>query len=301
VSPNYWQVIITQTEEFSLPVDSYGGSGYDGADVRTYTLPLATGPWYVHMRAYWWDGVNPGSTVEYLITNKVLIYGDYPAPTPTPTPTPNLSVSGEVLRLNADSLDQSHGQNVTYWADSSGTGNHLTSSIDSAPTMATESLNGHKAVLFNNGALDAGYPVLSGSSHSTTFVVCSPNSTTLNMLFEQEASNYSYENTSGRLGKFYIGNSGGATSSLSASLGAGNLLVMVASGSSMWTETNDVSGSAVPFTGNTGVTRFTLGGRFSAPHYYFQGKISEMIVYNRALNQTEINAVKYFLKNKYAL
>jgi hypothetical protein len=225
-----------------------------------------------------------------------------PTPTPTipPTPTPTIPLNA-AFWVDANDLVLSNGADVAAWSDKSGTNHQLTSSLGTAPTFATNHVNGNDAVRFQAlGAMVATGSVLSGSSQNTTFIVYVPDASSLGILFEQEASLYSMEHTVGLQPRFYIGNTGGALST-SSLVGQPTLTIALASGGFMRNETSGVTGSWTAFSSTTGNTVFTLGGRFSNPHYYTDTYICEMLVYNRALSEVDISTVRTYLTTKYGL
>ncbi len=59
--------------------------------------------------------------------------------------------------------------------------------------------------------------------------------------------------------------------------------------------------SGSPSTLNIGADTFSIGGISSATIRYFQGMVSEVIVFNRSLSHSEIVAINTYLAQKYSI
>lgn len=225
-----------------------------------------------------------------------------------------ISRSGLQLWARADNGITLSGNNVTKWADMSGSGNDLTQSVTAdQPTIVNSAISGLPAVKFDAASsqflqLPAGFADF--TSGASLFLVAKPVSVTsgarLLDLGNGAASDNLYLSEPTSTGVSFFTYNGATSSSVTSSsamtLNQFQLLDVVYNGSS----TASIFTDGVQ--GAQGTSMSTLNyilrssnfvGQGSAGGNFFDGQIAEIVLYNRALTASERAAVQGYLLSKY--
>jgi hypothetical protein len=211
-------------------------------------------------------------------------------------------VSGCVLWLRADQGITLNGGTAQAWADLSGNGGDV-SNVTAAnqPTLITSdpAYNGQATLSFINAAPDA--------MSSPTFVVTQPNT----YVFVGEADIVGGANSQ------FIDSAAGPNRQIVGSDASGNLILYAGNTLNSTTPTNSkcivmvgfngantkayVNGSiTAAISGNVGAnsSNISVGGRTGG---YLQGKVAEVICYNRVLATNEAIMVNRYLGARYGI
>lgn len=230
--------------------------------------------------------------------------------------TAGVSRSGLLCWLKGDNGVISSGGTVSAWLDGSGNGNNATQTNSSnQPGLTASSIGGLPTITFNGS--NQSFNLASGFSDFTNgmtmFVVANPiaagdNNTIIDLL--AGASNLNgrivlWEPTTSQL-RLELRSAAGAVSSLNGIFQMGNFQLMEAvyDGSTSATmlsnsveEAESSSMSVVPDIARNG----NVIGRYGYGSSYFNGEISEILIYNRDLDDDERSAVEQYLNNRYQL
>ena len=216
---------------------------------------------------------------------------------------------GLVLHLDANSITGNDGDLVNSWSDTSGNGNDATQATsNNQPTLVTNELNGNNVVRFD-GVDDWIGGIDSNLIKNTDYTV---------IAVEGRSSN---KNTN-----YFFGNSGSCTTNTCLHLGYRSDTVLT-----LAQFANDLDATILGYTSkqfalnsfqHTGTTMkiFREGGLLGSKsstnllnnssdftvsrvngNAYYQGDIAEILVYDRALSNSERKQVECYLANKYDL
>jgi len=189
---------------------------------------------------------------------------------------------------------------VQTWADKSGNGYDATKNT-TAPTTASDSLNGLNVVSFGTDYLDLPSDTIpAGTASYTVFVVCSNNdSGNIYSVFNMGTAATSHmlgitENHGGTIRQFWYNNdlinNGAYTAQLYATI--------TFDGTTRKTRLNGSETSDTPAGKSTHASNSRLGGGYyNFEHNY----IAEFIIYHRGLSGAEITQTETYLKNKWGL
>ena len=242
-----------------------------------------------------------------------------PTPTPTPTSTPTLEfspedISGLRLWLDASTglYDSSSGGNivssqggvVARWEDLSGNDFHATGS--SGPTLSLDQVNGKPSLVFTGSNFLQIPSILNGTS-ATAFVVVRPTNTSADggvMIGNiGPAGHYPY-----RGGNIFDGFAATVRkNNITKPTGFFNWhLYNVISAPNDWryifNESVHFATTSNTYTGVADNNGPYIGKSISAGvSYGFVGAMAEIIVYNSALTQEQLDQVSEYLRQKYAL
>lgn len=242
-----------------------------------------------------------------------------PVASATTPAQPPLPTTGLGLWLSADTGVALSGAYVTQWADLSGNGRNASQSAGSAqPTRVPNAINGLPVVRFDGASdfLDFNYSI-NGLSGMTIFLVsCSASNPTLDpgshsnsaAIFWNETGSWGtvylspwQTQVSYRFGTGQTGNwptytrpsSIGSAYTITASQKDGAVDYLYVNGQLVNTDTS-------PALSNIALCRDTGNiGRGYNDNTYFQGDVAEVLVYSRALSQTELQSVQSYLQTKY--
>jgi len=222
-------------------------------------------------------------------------------------------ISGMQLWLKADSAVQTSGANVTQWNDCSGSNNHASQPNASyQPQLTTNCINSLPAIKFDgvndilNGVTIPGL----GSSSISIFVLTRGEAQSGVIASFFEVNDYSNGFTFGR--RMYtenlsLYNNGAGIDALPApSMPNSGYPFKIATGiksygsnTKLYLNTILASTSANSIlNGPFSNTNYKIG--FSQLWNYLKGDIAEIILFDKALTQTEKNTVDNYLRNKYA-
>lgn len=220
-----------------------------------------------------------------------------------PTAFAPTDLSGLQLWLDASdaaSITQTAGA-VSQWSDKSGSGNHFTQTVASyQPTTGTRTLNGLNALDFDGSddKLDSpsAYYSTIPQGNSTSFVVCQRDLSTGTMrLLSTTGTKWSFRYT-GSVHGFYHGDlQPNASKSITANTSQHLLIGQ--------RESNNIRAyydGGTPAT-NTNATNPTSIYELKLSHNdsHFNGLISEVLTYNRALTSAEMNQIGQYLSAKW--
>ncbi len=227
------------------------------------------------------------------------------------------TLTGLVLWLdandpNGNGSQLTNGSTVSTWVDKSGSSLNAVQGISgSRPVYYTDRMSGRPSIYFNNKFLDIPYTSVLNPDNYTVFIVCS---------VKGSAGSYrsplTSRNTSPHSGyKFYANNqnkwtmwvgNGTAWESVdpvAAGLDAPVVLSGQYDGSkiSMIVDSADYDENYTGYVSNTSKPlRIGAGASESAvPNHYFDGDISEIVIYNRVLSENERVAVEEYLNSKW--
>ena len=247
---------------------------------------------------------------------------------PTVATAQNLPVTSG-LRIWLDAKDvnfggaqPANGTTVTTWRDKSGNANNVTSAGSANPTFEAAGLNALPSIRMVNGAKFSGPNIFptSTSSQTTIFLVHNNVTPTTNFLFNLNGDTDGY---SGSIGRFslnlpwsgsYFFDAGGCcgTTRLQGTYpvpltravltAAGNSTTVYSGLPSNTYEFIRFNGTTASSDADAIAPTVTGGIRLgSTSGYPFDGRFSEVIVYNRALTLTEIQQVECYLGSKWAI
>jgi Concanavalin A-like lectin/glucanases superfamily len=236
--------------------------------------------------------------------------------------------SGNVLWLKADAAvyndggvtAATNGQTVQQWNDQSGNGNNVTqATAGNRPVFQTAAMGAQPAIFFD-GAAGTKYlnntisNLVTAGGARTTFIVSKINTasaiggtiftfrrtTAINSLSLGLNAGANYIYTDGVTG---ANNASTATNIFSIAKSPFIVTYSSTSGSKIDYRFNTVSqivSQAGAVSTESGTTGFTVGGREDVASWW-QGLISEIIVYNRALTLSETIQIEAYLQTKYGI
>jgi hypothetical protein len=206
------------------------------------------------------------------------------------------------------------GDQVGYWADKSGGGNHVTQGIAAnRPTLTAAAVNGRAALVFdgsNDNLSRTSYTAQSGLAGLTRIAVFS---TSQNSHLSRDVSgaDVPFFVTGGQMVSRISGSAGTATAISPANQAALRVYASRYDGSGPTKElyfNNAIQtpeASAFVTTALTATTPAGPGtlhiGSNAAANNFINGPIAEYLVYNRALSAAELTAVYNWLKAKWGL
>ena len=214
------------------------------------------------------------------------------------------------LWLRADtgvSLDAS--SLVTSWADQSGNGHDVVqASTGNRPTLLTSAYNGNPAVQFNGSSAylqsAAAFDLLQGSSDCSIFVVTRPGASqpTYADLFDYSHDGNGglvYEQNGNNLNQFYF--NGFAQVQLQAGQLCFSSVIKGGTSQQVFFNGQLVSSGTAPSTPNFAPPRGFLVGNWFRGGRCYNGDIAELLIFNRALTESERTSVETYLNTKYAV
>jgi len=231
------------------------------------------------------------------------------------------SLSGLSLWLKADAGVTMGGGNVNTWADQSPNGNNATGPATKKPTFVSNGINGKPAMSFNgttqlftindSNSLDlirfSIYVVLKRNANGTgnEFVlVKNPNNSSDAPVY------YHLAKVNGSNSRFIAYTTSGYASNIDTLVdlgdGAARIMSFIYNGTTNDSYVNGIKTDSTYGYGDiiTSTGSLQIGGSdqsLSGAQWYFNGYISEIIIFNRALNTTEHLSVTNYLNDKYAL
>ncbi len=237
---------------------------------------------------------------------------------PPPPPTAAVPTTGLGLWLKADTGITLNGSLVSKWADQSGNGvNAVQTSSGSQPKFVQSVVNGKPALQFDGVSDQMSFPMpVNGLTGMTVFLISSNttskdggaygcNNSVLSwietadwgtMYFGPFQNVVKYQFATGQannLPKYNRPASIGAAYTMTTALKNGTAEALYVGGQLVLSQTGKLA--AIAKTQNTG--NLALG--YSGTH--FPGSIAEVLVYKRALTNTERQQVEQYLKTKYGL
>lgn len=218
-----------------------------------------------------------------------------------------LNISGLSLWLDASDTDTiiESGGSVSQWNDKSGNENHITQATGAnQPTTGTRSLNSLNSIDFNGSSDFMIAPTALNSlsnSENTVFVVMATDVSTNQNIFLGDNSGNTFSISVWNSGKNTYFNNFYTDFSYTTLLNSPSVNVGLKSGGIAQLYSNGeiaIPADAIDFSvsGNIYIGRNATGATS-----YFNGGLSEVLMYNRALSASEINMVSNYLYAKYAL
>lgn len=220
-----------------------------------------------------------------------------------------IPVTDYYFRFDAMQLDLTDGANVSLWPDLSGNGNDLSqANAAEQPIFLAAGLNGNPTVQFNNQSLSKSSFSLLDDAGATFFIVMQIDNTTSSSVV------------------FTIGNEGSSTNAIgfrsSGSLQKLGTYLNTADGVANAALTTDLNGTLYSSSYNSAVITMYQDGAFVTDTAYtdpigahnllrlgkdpnggrpFTGRISEFILYSRALSESEISSMNSYLMDKWGI
>jgi hypothetical protein len=216
--------------------------------------------------------------------------------------SPNM-ISGLAIWLQANSINQSNGSLVSNWADSSGNSNNAVA-VNSA-TLNTTGLNGQPTLTFSGTdyytiTIGSGTPINTNSF--SAFIVQKPgNNTTYGMALSSNGTDdeeFDINWPSNGLSATYLSRTIGTPYSFTVGTPLISSLVTTSSTGIPYNN-GTAEGSSLP--DSVRPTNFHIGNYAFGSGYYYGGSISEIIVYNTTLTNTQRAAVENYLASKYGI
>jgi len=231
------------------------------------------------------------------------------------------SLSGLSLWLKADAGVTIGGGNVNTWADQSSNGNNATGPATKKPTFVSNGINGKPAMSFNgstqlftindSNSLDlircSIYVVLKRNANGigNEFVLAkNPDNSSGTPVY------YHLAKVSGGNSRFIVYTTSGYASNIDSQRdlgdGAARIMSFIYNGTTNDSYVNGIKTNSTDGYGDiiTSTGSLQIGGSdqsLSGTQWYFNGYISEIIIFNRALNTTEDLSVTTYLNSKYAI
>lgn len=227
---------------------------------------------------------------------------------------------------DAESLVIVNSDEVSQWNDLSGNAHHLSGMTAARPRYATRSLNGLPVVDFNgalNGALywDAGFGSIAAASDNTVFIVAQSDMATVAYALMHARDTDTVNDSWGLMiftnpqapgnGAFirsYQHSNDGTNGAHQSNAGSGtnadpHIYGMRREGSEQKAILDNSYGNIAPAVDATPTGAMYLAGRFVNGNVgnSFDGIVAEVLLYDRALNQTEIDQNLAYLQDKWGL
>ena len=214
--------------------------------------------------------------------------------------------TGSALWLNASVGVQTDANgNVTAWADQSGN-NHNATLVTGAATLTTSGINNLSALNFNGGtAYSVGNDVLTSQQFSI-FAVVTDNCPSCG--YREVISNWN-AGTGNSWTSMFFGASGQTVRFSDAYDKVGTLSVLaspfilsgVSGTNSISIQQNStvIASNAAPLDSRNLSGEYVIGRQGALNDEYWQGTISEIIVYNRELTAAETSGTIAYLNDKY--
>jgi PKD repeat protein len=224
------------------------------------------------------------------------------------------------LWLDASSLTASNGTAISSWTDRSGNNNNATQGTSAyRPLYSTNQLNGRAVVDFDgsNDFLNTSAISSLNTDNLTWFIVCKSDVT--NSIGHAVSSNYSSGASTGSstLWKTFMSSGGSYVSFVRSSTGSipGTISHGYSAGyhfiTNVWDGDSDqnsgymdgtLSGTQTGVTANpSGHKWVRIGGASAGDFQYFNGKVAEVIVFSKTLNNAERIIVDNYLSIKYGI
>lgn len=221
-------------------------------------------------------------------------------------------MSGLVLRLSAGNIGLSDGDSISTWMDTSGQNNNATQgTIGNQPLFRINVQNGLPGVEFISTGKSLSTPSFLNSSFNTAFSYYA--------VVKHTASGLTYVSSNGGAQWFHgsngtesINTNGLSVASKTLGENPAHLLSFRYDGSTEKISTNGpvqtntfgfngarTSGRSFSSTGNLGLAGALTIGQLSTGGSTWDGQILEMLIYQRALSDSEDTQVNTYLNNKY--
>lgn len=236
--------------------------------------------------------------------------------------TSNLRIWLDAADVNAGGAQPANGATVSTWRDKSGNGYNVVTAGSASPTFESTGLNNLPSIRMVSGAKFSGGNIFTGSTSPQTTIFMVHNNVTIvnNFLFNLNGDTTDGAGSTARFSMHmpwgdgnYFFDAGGCCGSTrlftnypvplydAAVIVAGNSTTAYSGFTNTnqfvrfngTTSTSDNTAIAPPITGG-----IRLG---STSGYTFNGRFSEIIVYDRALSLTEIRQVECYLGSKWAI
>ena len=236
--------------------------------------------------------------------------------------TSGLRIWLDAKNVNGNGTVPANGATITNWIDRSGIGNSVTSAGTSSVTYEATGLNGYPSIRMPNGAKLSGPNIFASatSPRTTIFLVHANVTPTLNFMFNLNGDTQGYDGAAARFslhlpwgGNYYFDAGGccGTTRLNGPYPVAFDQPILTAAGNSIDIISGFAAGTRqfIRFNGGTAVSDgdalappvtggIRLGTTSGQP---FDGRFSEVLVYNRALSETEVRSVECYLASKWAI
>ena len=291
--------VYTRTDSaldlFGIGFSASGGRSilYDDNDGFWYTSPSddyrnfgdPSGTWTIE------NGASPAPTAVYSNSNR-----NVGSPTSTATIVPTGSISGSVTTATALS------NSVIGWADQSGNGRNVVSDGEN-PGYNLSAINSKPAIEFFSSAL-IGSIGFNFASNNTLFIVFKARSVTAGALWGQGNGEFISAVTNGYTQISNSNVSAIVSSNVASSINTPYLFSSRNSSSNFQLYLNGNSTGTATYNSFSGAsTNQYIGADYNngSYEYFYNGYISEIIVYNRAITTTERQQVEAYLMGKYAI
>lgn len=226
-------------------------------------------------------------------------------------------ITGLQLSLDAQDLGSitKTGTDVTQWSDKSGFIHHMIGSSGTEPTYDPDGINGKPAIYFNGSndflqtTLDNA-PLADGDDSYTYVIVWRPELAGVKTIYEQNHATVVVGRRAGLLMQTgpqafgYNGQGNDWMATVTYNIYSVYCTVMVkkdAATNNVVVYKNGVAatGSVNNTTANVSNDYAAVGYKISAPSEYFKGWVGEILVYNKELSTSEINAILDYTDRKW--
>ena len=290
-----WQIESYLANKWGLQGSLSTNNPYKGITPPAYVAPLTSGP------ILWTDAAD-ATTLTFQISPSELVL---------PQMIPQLSMWFDSYDVTTISLAPGT-NNVTGWKDKSGNGWDTTATSGTSPTYSSTGFNnGYPGILFNEGAVlqtvaFSPIPTLSSNGTDTTvFVVLNPGTRTYNCVFSTVDENqFAMLSPHGATNHHYFGVGAWQIQDYTYSFADGPRLFSVTKlgSTTNWYNFGSLGPtSTTAGTVETTVQCFSIGGKFADTNYRYNSYISELIIYNYAMNQTQRQQIEGYLAWKWGL
>lgn len=291
--------VYTRTDSsldmFGMGFSASGGRSilYDDNDGFWYTSPSddyrnfgdPSGTWTIE------NGASPAPTAVYANSNR-----NVGSPTSTATTAPTGSISGSVTTATAVT------NSVIGWADQSGNGRNVVSDGENSG-YSLSAINSKPAIEFFSSAL-AGSIGFNFATNNTLFIVFKARSATAGALWGQGNGEFISAITGGYTQISNSNVSAIVSSNTASSINTPYLFSSRNSSTNFEIRLNGtLTGTATYNSFDGSSTNQYIGADYNDGDYsyFYNGYISEIIIYNRAITTTERQQVEAYLMGKYAI
>ncbi|MFC1659796.1 hypothetical protein ACFL0U_04490, partial [Pseudomonadota bacterium] len=230
----------------------------------------------------------------------------------TSTCVPNITSTGMTLWLDAEDIDgdgdttdnPSNGSNISTWSDKSGSGNDASQGNATYQPLFVENVKNNRSVI--RYSLDYMTSSLNMNSYSNITILAvyrmDGSISTTTCLFGQDDGGYDrtfYTYLSGDA-KLGTGNGGVITISDFSPQDTWYLFTVIYNDASSVVYKGDVLSESFTALAPSG-TDYTAIGAAATDLFNFQGDLAEVIMYDRAVSDTERQEVEAYLQNKWGI
>jgi len=268
----------------------------DGQHTATdgFAANIATSPSDVHLR-------HSGKVICSYADGHIFTTDEVPYPGAGSMPP---VTSGMVMLYQTETIGVPTGSPLATWTDMSSSKKDATASGGACPTFTSAAINGRPGVVFNGTSNAMDIPSMSSffaANEGSLFIVFSPDTCTYYTLLHQAGGTdewWRYNGDGGCYLAFFRTGRTGPYPPGGSMPTTGNHLFSLVSGSSYKAYIDTVLQGSGTTTAWQAPTTIRIGEYASR---WFKGAMGEVIMYNRALSDTERTSVEAYLKGKFGI